>query len=255
MRLTIALIRSSVGTRNVDRPGPCGTIGRGTRLAVGGSLRYPRHIALLAAALVCAGPALAAKQPQRRPSQEVAFYRCKDAQGQTHFGDSRPLACEDLDTDLVGRNGAVIETLEGTQTRAAREQRELVEAKARKEKEERAQRDRMLIDTYVSVEDIERLRDQRLELLDAQYRVTEQNIRNLRERQARLEGQIARFKPYSTKPNAPSLPDHLGEEMVNTVNGMRVYEETLAKTRAEQAQIKESFAADIKRFKELRGKP
>ena len=58
----------------------------------------------------------------------------------------------------------------------------------------------MLIETYLTVEDIERLRDQRLEQLNAQYRVTEQNIANLRERQTRLEGQIARFKPYSDKP-------------------------------------------------------
>ena len=41
--------------------------------------------------------------------------------------------------------------------------------------------------------------------------------------------------------------------MVNTVNGMRVYEENLAKTRAEQAQIKATFDSDITRFKELKG--
>lgn len=199
--------------------------------------------------MACAGTALAAGQQK----QGGAFYRCKDAQGQTHFGDSKPAACEGLDTDVLGKNGTVLETIEGTQARLAREQREIVEAKAQREKDQRAQRDRMLIETYGSVEDIERLRDQRIEQLDSQYRITELNIRNLRERQVRLEGQIARFKPYSNKPNAPPLPDHLGEEMVNTVNGVRVYEETLAKNRAEQAQITSSFAADIKRFKELKG--
>lgn len=170
-----------------------------------------------------------------------------------HVSDAKPAVCEGLDTEVVSRSGSVIEIIEGTQTRVAREQREALEAKAREQKNARDQRDRMLIDTYVSVEDIERLRDQRLELLDSQYRVTEQNLRNLRERQTRLESQIARFRPYNDKPNAPPLPDHLGEEMVNTVNSMRVYEETLAKTRAEQAEITSSFSADIKRFKELRG--
>ena len=37
------------------------------------------------------------------------------------------------------------------------------------------------------------------------------------------------------------------------VNGMRVYQENLTKTRAEQAQIRSSFTADITRFKELKG--
>jgi len=49
------------------------------------------------------------------------------------------------------------------------------------------------------------------------------------------------------------VPDHLAEEMVNAVNSMRVYQESLTKNRAEQADLKQNFGADIKRFKELKG--
>lgn len=181
-----------------------------------------------------------------------AWYRCKTGD-QSHISDARPPQCEGVDTEVLNEHGMVVRVIEGTHTRAAREQREAAEASARREREARQQRDRMLIDTYLTVEDIERLRDQRLDLLDSQYRITEQNITNLRDRQERLAQQIARFKPYSSNPNAPPLPDHLAEEMVNTVNGMRVYQETLAKTRAEQAELKAAFGADITRFKELRG--
>jgi hypothetical protein len=154
---------------------------------------------------------------------------------------------------VLNDRGMLLRMIEGSQTRTAREQRELVEGRVRKERDVRLQHDRMLIETYLTVEDIERLRDQRLDLLDAQYRVTEQSIADLRERQARLEAQIARFKPYNDKPNAPPLPDHLADEMVNTVNGMRVYQERLEATRAEQEEIRSSFGADIKRFKVLKG--
>lgn len=208
-----------------------------------------RSVSLLAA-LACAGTALAA---QNRSASREAFYRCKDAKGQTFYGDSKPPACEGLDTEVLNDNGMVLRVIEGTQSRAAREQREVAESRVRKEREAREQRDRMLIETFLTVEDIERLRDQRLELLDSKYRVTEQNISNLHERQTRLQTQIARFKPYSDKENAPPLPDHLAEEMVNTVNGMHVYQETLTKTRAEQAELKATFGADIARFKELKG--
>jgi hypothetical protein len=207
---------------------------------------------LTLAPLVLLASAHSALAAQSQAGRE-AFYRCRDASGQVHYGDSKPLACEGLDTEVLNDHGMVLRVIEGVASRKAREQREVAETTARKEREARAQRDRMLIETYLTVEDIERLRDQRLELLDAQYRITEQNIGNLRERQERLAQQIARFKPYSDKPNAPPLPDHLAEEMVNTVNGMRVYQETLAKTRAEQAEIKQSFSADIARFKELKG--
>ncbi|NLG76844.1 MAG: DUF4124 domain-containing protein [Xanthomonadaceae bacterium] len=186
-------------------------------------------------------------------SSREAFYRCKDKSGQTHYGDSVPPACTGLDTEVLDERGMVLRVIEGDATRAERLKREAAEAEARKERERREQHDRMLIDTYLSVADIERLRDQRIELLKAQYRVTEQNIAHMRERQSRIENQIARFKPYNDDPNAPPLPDHLAEEMVNTVNSLRTYHEMLANNRREQEEINASFDADIKRFKELKG--
>ena len=98
-----------------------------------------------------------------------------------------PPACDGFDTEVLNDHGMVLRVIEGDQTRAARCRARPTEAKARKERDAREQRDRMLIETYLSVEDIERLRDQRLELLTAQYRMTEQNIANLRERQNRLQ--------------------------------------------------------------------
>jgi len=190
---------------------------------------------------------------QNRSSTREAFFRCKDRNGQVQYGDSMPSACEGLDTEVLNDRGMTLRVIEGEATRQKRLQRETEEAKIRKEKDVRALRDRTLIETYLTVEDIERLRDQRLEQLSAQYRVTEQNIANLHERQTRLEAQIARFKPYSDNPSAPALPDHLAAEMVNTVNGLRVYQESLAANRREQADLTASFEADIKRFKELKG--
>jgi hypothetical protein len=203
-----------------------------------------------AVALTASSAAIAQGKPS---GGHEAFYRCKDGTGQTHYGDSLPQACAGFDTEVLNDRGMLVRMIEGERTRNARLQREAVEAKSRQERDARQQRDNMLIETYLTVADIERLRDQRLELLVSQYRVTEQNIKNLRERQTRLEQQIARFKPYNDKSNAPPLPDHLAEEMVNLVNGSRVYKESLAKNKQEQAEVKASFASDIRRFKELKG--
>jgi hypothetical protein len=211
------------------------------------------HKALVASATAIALFGIAAAQAQGKPNQREAFYRCKDGSGQTHYGDSLPPACAGFDTEVLNENGMLLRLIEGEKTRAARLEREAVETKVRKEREAREQRDRMLIETYLTVADIERLRDQRIDLLVSQYRVTEQNIKNLRERQTRLEQQIARFKPYNEQSGAPPLPDHLAEEMVNTVNSSRVYAEMLTKNKQEQAEVKAAFEADIRRFKELKG--
>ena len=214
----------------------------------------PPHQALTAVALAVGFIATTAAYAQSKAgSGREAFYRCKDGAGQTHYGDSMPFACTGFDTEVLNDRGMLMRVIEGERTKAARLEREASEKKAKQERDAREQRDRMLIDTFSTVADIERLREQRLELLVSQYRITEQNIKNLRERQTRLESQIARFKPYNEKSNAPPLPDHLAEELVNTVNGLRVYQESLTKNKQEQADVKSNFAADIKRFKELKG--
>jgi hypothetical protein len=211
-----------------------------------------RGIRSIATTIVLVGTVHTAAAADQSRSRE-AFFRCKDRNGQTHYGDSAPPECAGLDTEVLNERGMVLRIIEGEKTRASRLEHEVVEATARKERDQRALRDHTLIETYLTVEDIERLRDQRLDMLVAQHRVTEQNIASLRERQTRLESQVSRFRPYSDQPNAPPLPENLAAEIVNTVNGLRVYEESLTSNSKEQAQLRESFAADIKRFKELKG--
>jgi hypothetical protein len=189
---------------------------------------------------------------QNRSSRE-AFFRCKDRNGQTQYGDSMPPECAGQDTEVLNDRGMQVRLIEGEATKQKRLLREAEEAKVRKEKDQHALRDRTLIETYLTVADIERLRDSRLEQLTAQYHLTEQNIATLRDRQNRLQAQVARFKPYSDQPNAPPLPENLAAEMVNTVNGLRVYQESLSSNRREQAELTEQFASDIRRFKELKG--
>lgn len=211
---------------------------------------------LVTTAMVVALPVEAAqKQSARRSAGESheSVFRCRDAKGQVHYGDSLPPECHDLDTEVLDQNGMIVREIEGSRSREARLGREAAEKAARQKREAEAQHDRMLIDTYLTVADIERLRDQRLELLESQFRVTQQSIANLQERQTRLQTQTARFKPYSKDPRAPALPDHLAEEMVNTVNGLRVYRETLEQNKKEQATIRATFDRDIRRFKELKG--
>jgi hypothetical protein len=188
-----------------------------------------------------------AKKKQAAPSEVV--YRCKDANGQSYFGQNIPPECMEADIEVLDDTGRVVRVIPGRQSIEAIEAQKAAEA-ARKES---AQRDRTLLATYLSVADIERLRDQRLELLVQQAHVTEQYIANLRERESRLVDDVQRYRPYSSAPKAPVLPDHVAEDIVNTVNGLQVYEQELAKNTAEQKQLRNEFDSDIARFKQLKG--
>jgi Domain of unknown function (DUF4124) len=178
-----------------------------------------------------------------------AVYRCRDARGQSHFGQAIPEKCLEQDVEVLDSSGRVVRVIPGRRSLEQVAQQKAAEEAAKAG----AQRDRTLLATYISVADIERLRDQRLELLEQQNRVTRQYIANLREREARLINDVQRFRPYSDAPKAQPLPDHLAEEIVNTVNGLQVYEQELTKNTAEQERLRTEFASDIARFKELKG--
>jgi hypothetical protein len=208
-----------------------------------------RIAGLMAFALLVAPLAGAATKQAKRPPGGDTVYRCKDAQGLTHFGQAIPAPCMDLDVEVLDGTGRVLRTIPGRRALAqVADQRAADEAA-----KAAAQRDRTLLATYLSVEDIERLRDQRLELLEQQSHVTQQYIDNLRERETRLLADVRRFRPYSDKPKAPPLPDHVAEDIINTVNGLQVYQQELAKNTTEQERLRTEFGADIARFKELKG--
>ncbi len=183
-----------------------------------------------------------------------AFFRCKDAQGQTHFGDSQPPECLSYDTEVLSQNGNVIRVIDGANTlahKAANHGNEIAEQKAR---EAAALRDRMLIEAYLSVGEIESLRDQRLDLLDAQTRLDQQNLTAFTEREQRLMRQLERFRPYNDKqPKALPVPDHLAEDMVNLVKSRDTTAERIERRQAERQALQEKFASDVHRFKELKG--
>jgi hypothetical protein len=216
-------------------------------------MRLLRSTTLLVAAVLVSTAALPQSRPGQKKSGGEAVFRCVDANGQAHFGDSQPAECAGRDTQVLNDRGTVLRVIEGEQSRAARLKAEAQEAIARKQRDDRAQRDRMLIETYLSVEDIERLRNQRLELLEAQVTVTRQNIVAMRDRQSKLQDQVARFRPYSDDPDALPLPDHLAEDMVNTVRSMQTYQKSIVSKLAEQEQLKAEFSRDIARFKQLKG--
>ena len=216
-------------------------------------VRLRRALSVAAAALLLALPSAALpatkSKSKAKPLESEEVYRCRDERGQYQYAQSIPPICMNQDVEVVDKTGRVLRVIPGPQS--------VEQAEAQKAAEEAAkaaaQRDRTLLATYLSVADIERLRDQRLELLEQQSRVTGQYIANLREREARLVIDVQKYRPYSDRPKAQPVPDHVAEELVNTVNGLRVYEEELARNTAERDKLRAEFDADIKRFKELKG--
>jgi len=177
------------------------------------------------------------------------LYKWVDEQGVTHYGDHIPPEYATQEQHIINSHGVETEHVEAQRSAeqlAAEEQRKI-------DAEQRASRDKNLLNTYSSVSEIERLRDQRLTLLSDQVKVTGQFLEILNLRLKKLSGTSMRFKPYSSDPKAPPMSDQVAEDLVRTGNDIRTQQENLSEKRSEEETMRRQFDSDIARFKELKG--
>ena len=194
--------------------------------------------------------------PSIGSAQKKKLYQWRDANGQVHFSETVPPEHANRDRVILNDQGVHVGFEEGEITEeeaAAAKARETAAEAEKRARDEIARHDRMLLETYISVADIEDLRNRRLELLESQIKLTEVYLGNLRKRLVDLQLDASNFKPYSTRADAPQIPEPLARDISQTTSSISLYEQTLARTRTDQATLKQSFDADIARFRELKG--
>ncbi|HZF17115.1 MAG TPA: DUF4124 domain-containing protein [Steroidobacteraceae bacterium] len=215
-------------------------------------MSYRASLMLLLAAVLAvtaiARSADASTKPGSSGSQTEKLYRWVDDKGVVHYGDSIPPEYSKQQRDVLNKQGVQIGTMEAEKTPAQVAE----DLRKREALRQSLARDEILLRTYISAEQIEQLRDQRLDLIEGQIKVTAQYLRSRRTRLGELHTQSSIFRPYSTSANARQMPDQLAEELVRTLNDIKVQEESLVTKRAEQQALREQFHSDIERFKELK---
>src|SRR5258707_8926427 len=163
-------------------------------------MRWTKIAWALCAVVLLASPGFAAGASNGR-----TLYKWVDEQGVTHYGDHIPPEYAAQEKQVINSQGVVINRLEAQQTPeqlAAQEQKKL-------EAQQSQNRDRNLLNTYGSVQEIERLRDQRVTLVSDQIKVTSQFLEVLNGKLKKLRVSSMRFKPYSSDPNAQAMPDQV----------------------------------------------
>lgn len=179
-------------------------------------------------------------------------YKWVDEDGVVHYGDSIPAKYRDLPKEVVNDYGVPVDYLEGKKTPEQLEAERLEQERIQKiELQRRA--DQALLATYLSVEEILMHRDRRVELFQAQARVTELYLRNLDRRLQKLRADAANFQPYSEDPDAPMIDEDLADELRKTKEIISRHERNLQKFKTDEQQIIARFEGDIDRFKTLRG--
>jgi len=185
-------------------------------------------------------------------AQERNVYRWIDAEGQVHYGDSIPVEYSEFPKDVLNDHGVAVQILEGKKT-AEQLEADRIENERRVASELQLRADKALLATYLTVEEILMHRDRRVELFQAQSRVTELYLSNLARRLEGLRADSANYKPYSENADAPMIPEVLANHLRETKETIDRHERNLKKFQSDEQQIISRFAGDISRFKTLKG--
>ncbi len=150
----------------------------------------------------------------------------------------------------ISPQGTVID-----ETEAAKTDEELVElkrlaiekAEKRRQEEEQARRDKMLLDTFSKVEDIEIARDSKIAAIETSINLAERRITKL---QADKDNLVKKAAARERAGNEPS------KELVNDIASIDKHIEAnnkfIADKRKEQKEVRDQYKKDIERFKEIR---
>ncbi|HEY2677085.1 MAG TPA: DUF4124 domain-containing protein [Steroidobacteraceae bacterium] len=203
---------------------------------------YTLCLCVLLAPLGLAATGSAPGSPSR------VLYKWVDSDGVTHYGDHIPPEYANQEQHVLNARGIEIshtDALKSPDQVSADEQK-------RMDAEQRAVRDKNLLSTYSSVQEIERLRDQRLTLLADQIKVTNQFLETLDGRMKKLRADSMHFRPYSGDPKSPPMPDQVAEDLVHLSSDVRTQQQNLRQKRSEESTMSIQFESDIDRFKELK---
>jgi hypothetical protein len=185
-------------------------------------------------------------------SREGTVYRWVDKDGITHYDDSVPPEYRDQNQDILTDQGVKIGMIRGRKTDEEIAAEKLAE-EMQLQKELQLRADRALLSTYLSVDEIQDHCDRRVELFQAQSRVTELFLSNLEGRLGKLERERSRYKPFSSDPDAEEISPDLLDEINDTEATIKRHQKNLYKFGADERTIIARFQGDINRFKALKG--
>jgi len=192
--------------------------------------------------------------PLALPAAEKAqkLYRWTDSEGVVHYGDSIPAEYAELERHQVNAHGITVDIM-----RAKKTEEEIVEEQRQEElrmnRELQRRQDQALLATYLSVDEILLHRDRRVELFQAQARVTELYLNNLKKRLGTLHDEASKYLPYSADPDAEMIDQDLVEDIAATKETIERHQANLERFHEDEQNIVARFDGDIDRFKQLKG--
>ncbi|MDP2028601.1 MAG: DUF4124 domain-containing protein [Thiobacillus sp.] len=193
--------------------------------------------ALLAALLLVAG------------SAQAAMYRWVDSSGRVQYSDTLPPTYQQSGAAEMNKQGQIIKRTQSEAERKAEAERAAEQARIQKEQQKQAQFDRSLTQTYTTEAEIDLARDRALEHHKLVIHGAEIRSKAVNANLADLTKRIATIEKSGRKVG-PNLEDQLAQTNKESQDLKR----TIQANELAMTQVREKYAADKARFRELTGK-
>jgi len=185
--------------------------------------------------------------PSLLNAQDV--YRWVDENGEVHHGNMVPPEYRNFGWERIGPNGTVIERIERaltTEERAALRQEQRRQAELDAERQRQETRDRMLLNSYRSEQDLLDEMERQVDSLDTQRGTIEASLELASERfesMVRRAAQIVR--------DGGNVPADLNQNIEQARAEIASLRANLAGMAQQELEIRERFMAELERYRQL----
>ena len=189
------------------------------------------------------------------PSAGAAF-KCTDAKGITHIGDTPPPGCKEVMMYEVTPGGKVLREIEPTLTaeqakaRAdAAEKKKAADAIAA----EQTRKDVALLSTFATEKEFDVARDRNIEPIKGRIASAQDRIKAVEKRQKEIEDEMEFYKAAKNKKGGGGVPQNLTDDLKRVQTEKTQLASSISGYEKEIEEIKVKFDIDKKRWIELKG--
>jgi len=177
-------------------------------------------------------------------------YRWVDKQGHVHYSDHIPPEAVDRAYSVINQQGITVKNIDEAKTPEQLAEERRIQAQREEEQRqtrERVLQDRILLDTYSTVDDLIETRDRHLATLEGLIDVSQHKLTNLRAELDKLTRTAANLER-----GGKTVSGELRDDISNLQGQIERENSFIRSQRAQQNEVREKFAADVARYKQLR---
>ena len=184
------------------------------------------------------------------PAAAGRLYRWVDDEGRVHYSDRIPSDQVDKERELLNKRGIQVKKIGAAKTREQIErEQELKRLRAAQQRliEQQRAKDRVLLRTFRSGDDILMTRDGKLSSVDTSIQITRSNIQQLKLRLADMQKSAADLERQGKTISPAFLRD-----IASTRQQLKENYAAIIRKEQDKEAIRKKYAADLARFNELK---